>query len=256
MAGFSPAMTQFSARTLSVREAIFRGSLALLILPFLSSSLNALVGADLADRIVQRYTVVIASQKGRCSGVLLAQDIVLTAGHCIQPGEKLQVGGTIGGGDQPLQAFLFSPVDQVVVHPLYKPNDAGSPDLAMLKLAKPLPDRFIPATLNARGLSVGDDLIAAGFGKTAARDSKPGVVLRMVLLRVSDSVRGWVMLASVGDDASGGGAGDSGGPVFSYRGMHSLVAIIVAVSPTRTKAVALSAHYDWIKETMAKLSAP
>jgi len=224
-------------------------------LPF--GTANALVGADIADRTVQRYTVVIASQKGRCSGVLMAQDIVLTAAHCIQPGEKLNVGGTVGGGDQPLQAFLFSPVEQAVVHPLYKPTDAGSPDLAMLKLAKPLPDRFIPATLNARGLSVGDDLIAAGFGKTSARDSKPGVVLRMVLLRVSDSVRGWVMLASVGDGVSGGAGGDSGGPMFSYRGgMHSLVGIIVAVSPTRTKAVALAAHYDWIKETVAKLSAP
>jgi hypothetical protein len=239
----------------------FATTLILLTTPFLSGhAANALVGADLADRTVQRYTVVIASQKGRCSGVLLAQDIVLTAGHCIQPGEKLQVGGSVGGsvggGDQNLRPSLLSPVDQIVVHPLYKPADAGSPDLAMLKLAKPLPDRFIPATLNPRGLSVGDDLIAAGFGKTAARDSKPGAVLRMVLLRVSDSVRGWVMLASVGDDASGGGAGDSGGPVFAYRGMHSLVAIIVAVSPTRTKAVALSAHYDWIKDTMAKLSAP
>jgi hypothetical protein len=120
-----------------------------------------------------------------------------------------------------------------------------------------LPDRFIAATLNARGLSVGDDLIAAGFGKTAERDSRPGIMLRMVLLRVSDSIRGWVMLASVGEGVSGGGAGDSGGPMFSYRGgMHSLVGIIVAVSPTRTKAVALSAHYDWIKETVVKLSAP
>ena len=40
--------------------------------------------------------------------------------------------------------ILFGPVDRIVVHPLYKPTDAGSPDLAMLKLAKPLPDRFIP----------------------------------------------------------------------------------------------------------------
>jgi secreted trypsin-like serine protease len=216
-----------------------------------------LVGADVADRTVQRYTVAIASPKGRCSGVVLAPDIVLTAGHCIQPGEKFQVGGNTGGGYQTLPPTLLSNVDQIVVHPLYKPTDSGSPDLAMLKLAKPLPDFFIPATLNARGLSVGDDLIAAGFGKTAARDSKAGITLRMVLLRVSDSFKGWVMLASVGEDASGGGAGDSGGPMFSYRGgMHSLVGIIVAVAPTRTKAVALAAHYDWIKETMQKLSAP
>ena len=234
-------------------------AVALILLTHVCSfgTANALVGADVADRIVQRYTVVIASAKGRCSGVLLAQDIVLTAAHCIQPGEKFQVGGSVGGGERNLQPSLLSPVEQIVVHPLYKPTDAGSPDLAMLKLARPLPDRFIAATLNARGLSVGDDLIAAGFGKTAERNSRPGVVLRMVLLRVSDSVRGWVMLASIGDDASGGGAGDSGGPMFSYRGgMHSLVGIIVAVSPTRTKAVALSAHYSWIRETMAKLSAP
>ena len=232
-------------------------TLILLTHVFSFGTANALVGADVADRTVQRYTVVIASARGRCSGVLLAQDIVLTAAHCIQPGEKFQVGGSVGGGDRSLQPSLLSPVEQIVVHPLYKPTDGGSPDLAMLKLARPLPDRFIAATLNARGLSVGDDLIAAGFGKTAERNSRPGVVLRMVLLRVSDSVRGWVMLASVGDDASGGGAGDSGGPMFSYRGgMHSLVGIIVAVSPTRTKAVALSAHYSWIRETMAKLSAP
>ena len=183
--------------------------------------------------------------------MLLASDIVLTAA-LYQPGEKLNVGGTVGGGDQPLQAFLFSPVDQIVVHPLYKPTDAGSPDLAMLKLAKPLPDRFIPATLNPRGLSVGDDLIAAGFGKTAARDSRPGAVLRMVLLRVSDSVRGWVMLASVGEDASGGGAGDSGGPMFSYRGgMHSLVGINCRRLADPHQGGGASAHYDWIRETMA-----
>jgi len=137
-------------------------ALMLLTHVFSFGTANALVGADVADRIVQRYTVVIASAKGRCSGVLLAQDIVLTAGHCIQPGEKFQVGGSVGGGERNLQPSLLSPVEQIVVHPLYKPTDAGSPDLAMLKLARPLPDRFIAATLNARGLSVGDDLIAAG----------------------------------------------------------------------------------------------
>jgi hypothetical protein len=239
-----------------MHKTILAATLILLTHALSLATANALVGADIADRTMQRYTVVIASPKGRCSGVVMAQDIVLTAAHCIQPGEKFQVGGNVGGGYQTLPPSLLSDVERIVVHPLYKPTDSGSPDLAMLKLARPLPDGFLAATLNARGLSVGDNLIAAGFGKTAARDSKPGLTLRMVLLRVSDSVRGWVMLASVGEDASGGGAGDSGGPVFSYRGMHSLVAIIVAVSPTRTKAVALSAHYDWIKETMAKLSGP
>ena len=136
-----------------------------------------------------------------------------------------------------------------------RPRDSGSPDLAILKLAKPLPDRFVAAVLNPRVPGVGDDLIAAGYGKSAP-GIPAGVVLRMVLLRVSQSIRGWVILGSVGEDASGAGSGDSGGPVFAYRGMHSLVGLMVGVSGKQTKAVALAAHYDWIRETMRKLAAP
>ena len=138
---------------------------------------DALVGADLADRTIQRYTVVVGSPKGRCTGVVLAQDIVLTAAHCIVPGEKLWVGDTIGGGSQPLPPSRLSAVDEIVQHPLFSSKDTGSPDLAILRLAKPLPDRFIPAVLGPRHLAEGDNLIAAGYGKAstelAARRSRP-----------------------------------------------------------------------------------
>ena len=240
-----------------MRKVIYASSLALLVLPLLyGGPSSALVGADLADRTLQRFTVVVASAKGRCSGVVLAQDIVLTAAHCVQAASKLQVGGNPGGGYQTLPPSALSPVIETVQHPLYKSTDAGSPDLAILKLAKPLPGRFIPAVINPRGLHVGADLIAAGYGKGSANDPTAGPVLRMVLLRVSDTIKGWVILVSVREDPSGAGSGDSGGPVFAYRGMHSLVALMVGVSQKRTKAVALAAHYDWIKQTMRKLSAP
>ena len=162
------------------------------------------------------------------------------------------IGGNLGGG---YQAGL-GPVAEIVQHPLYTSGDAGSPDLAILKLAKPLPDRFVPAVLNPRVPGVGDDLIVAGYGKSASGDSGASVVLRMVLQRVSQSIRGWVVLTSVGEDAANAGPGDSGGPVFAYRGMHSLVGLMVGVSGKQTKAVALAAHYDWIRETMRKLAAP
>jgi coenzyme F420-reducing hydrogenase delta subunit len=45
-------------------------------------------------------------------------------------------------------------------------------------------------------------------------------------------------------------------PIFVYRGMHSLVAVIVGGTDNKTMAVALSAHYGWIQETMENLSAP
>ena len=238
-----------------MRKANQASSLALVICLVLSGGpASALVGADVADRTVQRFTVIVAGAKGRCSGVVLAPDIVLTAAHCVKPGERLQVGGNLGGGYQTLPPSLLSPVAEIVQHPLYASKDSGSPDLAILKLAKPLPDRFIPAVLNPRIPNPGDDLIVAGYGKSAARNSE--VVLRMVLQRVSQSFRGWVVLTAVGDDGAGAAPGDSGGPVFAYRGMHSLVGLMVGVSEKRTKAVALAAHYDWIRETMRKLAAP
>src|SRR5262249_12091340 len=109
---------------------------------------EALVGADLADRTIQRYTVVVGSPKGRCTGVVLAQNIVLTAAHCIVRGEKFWVGGNAGGGSRVIPPSPLSAVDGVAPHPLFSRKATGSPDLAILKLAKPLPDRFIPAVLS------------------------------------------------------------------------------------------------------------
>ena len=220
----------------------------------LTDRAGALVGADLADRTIQRYTIAVGSPKGRCTGVVLAQNIVLTAAHCILPGEKFWVGDTVGGGSQTLSPSRLSAVDEIVPHPLWSRKDAGSPDLAILKLATPLPDRFIPATLGARHLAEGDNLIAAGYGKASADETKPPLVLRAVLLQVTRAVRGWAILTSIGEDRAGGAPGDSGGPLFAYRGMHALVGLIVSVSDKRTRAVALAAHYGWIKETQERLS--
>jgi hypothetical protein len=215
----------------------------------------ALVGADLADRTIQRYTIAIGSAKGRCTGVVLAQNIVLTAAHCIVPGEKLWVGDSVGVTTQAIAPSRLSAVDEIIQHPLWSRKDAGSPDLAILRLATPLPDRFIPATLGSRHLAEGDNLIAAGYGKASAEETRPPLVLRMVLLQVTRAFRGWAILTATGEDRAGGAPGDSGGPLFAYRGMHTLVGLIVSVSDKRTRAVALGAHYSWIKETQEKLSA-
>jgi len=240
-----------------VRKSIYFINPALLIFAFLAGGrADALVGADVADRTVQRYTVLIVSSKGKCSGVVVAQDIVLTAAHCVEGASNLLVGGRAGMDRLASPPGEPTPVITTVQHPRYKAKDASSPDLAILKLAKPLRAPFIPASINPRGLAEGEDLIAAGYGQTSAGDRSAGTVLRMVLMRVSQATRNWVMLVRVGDDETRGGHGDSGGPVFAYRGMHSLVAIIVGGADNKTMAIALSAHYGWIRETMEKLSTP
>lgn len=232
-----------------------------------SDEANALVGADLADRTIQRYTVVVRAPKSRCTGIVLAQDIVLTAAHCVASGDKFWV----GHGNQTLPPWLIttaeqsqkvtppsqlSAVDQVVLHPSYNAKDKGSPDLAVLKLAKPLPDRFVPAVLSSRPIAEGDHLIAVGYGKSSLNEVRASPVLRMVLLQVTQADRNWAILTKFSDDPAGAAPGDSGGPLFTYRGLHSLVGVISAGSDKLTKAVSLAAHYSWIKDTMAKLAAP
>lgn len=228
------------------------------IMPVLIASLlhgspaRGLSSADLAEGAVQRYTVGVATSRGLCSGVVLAQDVVLTAGHCTSATSGLQIASNWGGG-----LFALSPVVETVTHPLYNPTDATAPDLAILKLEKPLPDRFIPAFLGVRAVRVGDHLIVAGYGKTAADDPKPGAELRMALLRVSRVNKDLLLLESAGQDASGACPGDSGGPAFTYRGMHALVALMVrGRCGSLAEVVVLASHYEWIRETVEKLHAP
>ena len=141
--------------------------------PPIADRADALVGADLADRTIQRYTVVLGSPKGRCTGVVLAQDIVLTAAHCIVPGGEALGRRQIGGGSQHLPPSQLSAVDEDRPStPLFSRKDTGSPDPAILRLAKPLPDRFDPgrAEIARTSRRRADNLIAAGYGKTSPHE--------------------------------------------------------------------------------------
>src|SRR5690242_19100275 len=83
---------------------------------FCGERAGAMVGADLADRTIQRYTIAIGSPKGRCTGVVLAQNIVLTAAHCIVPGEKLWVGDSVGVATHSIAPSQLAAVEEVVPH--------------------------------------------------------------------------------------------------------------------------------------------
>ena len=125
--------------------------------------------------------------------------------------------------------------------------------LAILKLAKPLPDDFRPVFIDPRLPNEGADLIIAGYGKSTENDRKAGLILRAVLQHVANRYRTYLTLTGIGESTAGAAPGDSGGPVFNYRGMYALVAIMVGHSERYTIAVAIAPNYLWIKDTMERL---
>ena len=217
----------------------------LLVLLLGCSEAHALTGADPDAVSVQRYTVVVAGTKGRCTGVVVAQDVVLTAAHCLEAGH-LRITTSV-------RTVTLSDVTQAVPHPNYKAAERGSPDLAVLKLAKPLPGHFSPVHLEPRGVGEGADLIVAGYGKSADNDKGGSVVLRTVLQHVASRNSAYLTLKGVGESAAGAAPGNSGGPVFSYHGMYALVAIMIGHADRYTIAIAIAPNYAWIRETMEKM---
>ena len=239
-----------------MRSVIFGWCLAIFAAPFLyCAPVVALVGAQPIETTLQQYTVAVRSTRGLCTGVVLEQDIVLTAAHCTQDAQNLWVGGSRGWGDLSNPPIGLSPVAEVIQHPGYHTQKPPWPDLALLKLAKPLPDRFIPAHFGGYVPHNGDGVIAAGYGESFANDPAAGTALRMVLLRVSGVATGYLTLVHPGEEAAGVGRGDSGGPVFAYRGLHALVGIMVAGNSNETRAIAIAPYYMWIKDTIEKLGA-
>ena len=91
---------------------VARGVALLIALLLGCGEARALMGADPDAVTVQRYTVVVMGARGRCTGVVVAQDIVLTAAHCLEAG-KLRVVASF-------RPSSFTDVAQAVPHPNYR----------------------------------------------------------------------------------------------------------------------------------------
>lgn len=195
--------------------------------------------------------MVLASNGGVCTGVVVAPGAVLTAGHCVAGPHALRV--HFPGADG---APVLIEVAARAVNPGY---DAGavagrrrSIDLALLRTAEPLPARFPPTPLSAADPPAGDVLTVSGYGAARPGDPRSTGTFRHVSLPVvapygPSRILVWLR----GGRGAGACQGDSGGPVSGPEG--SVVAVTAWVEGTcggLTQAVRLGPQRDWIDRTL------
>jgi len=140
-------------------------------------------------------------------------------------------------------------------------------DIALLKLAAPLPDIVVPATLAApRRVAVGDTLTIAGFGVTVAGTARGLGLPRMATLTVTGTpgtsqIRLYDTATRNQRFGLGGCTGDSGAPAFDGDGPMVIGVVTWSTAPRDqegcgglTGVTPLLLYRDWILETARKFN--
>ncbi|WP_043751638.1 S1 family peptidase [Methylobacterium nodulans] len=210
---------------------------------------------DSASGLARAAVMVLSSRGGVCSGVVLAPRIILTAGHCAAgPAEH-----RVHFRDEAGQPVLL-PLAGTAVHPGY---DAGaiaarrrSIDLALLRLAEPLPARFAAAALSEEMPRAGTRLTLGGYGLARPGDARSSGTFRTAALPVVEphgQSRILVWLKDTGDPV-GACEGDSGGPIAAET---RIVAVTTWASGAKgcggfSQGVLLGPQRAWIDRIAAE----
>ena len=103
-------------------------------------------GAPPAPREFGRFVVMILGSSGTaCTATAIGRDLLLTAAHCVQPGADYKLLGSEPGQPPVLKAIV-----RIERHPQFDIkrllNHLATADVALIKLAEPLPARVSPAS--------------------------------------------------------------------------------------------------------------
>lgn len=222
-----------------------------LALPLLATQAQAIVGgAEDQGPLARQSVMVLSSNGGVCSAVVLARDVVLTAAHCVTGAAEHRVHFR----DETGEPVLIKPSTKAV-HPGYNAKAIEtrqrSIDLALVRLPERLPAGFERATLTASRPAKDASVIVGGYGLAREGDAKSTGTFRTASLTVVEPYGpSKILLWTKGSGAMGACQGDSGGPMASDA---AVAAITSWSSPAQgsgcggmTQGILLGPQKEWI----------
>jgi len=205
---------------------------------------------------------IVGPHDSFCTATVIAQDLLLTAGHCVQPGisYRAQFKDTNG-------VRQFSDVTAMDRPPQFKAGPPGTPisaDLGLVKVAQSLPANVGIAAIGLAKDPVwpGDRFVVIGGGITLRGLHETGVNRMATLVAMGPYLPLQVRLIDSSGRDMGACLGDSGAPVFQTQPDGAKVVAVVswAAGPNNTKgcggltgATPLSPYRTWLEGTISRL---
>jgi hypothetical protein len=232
------------------------GGLAALAL--FASAAHAVVGGREDESALSRAGVmVLSSNGGMCSAVVLAPDAVLTAAHCATGADAYRVHYR----DEAGEPVMIEPAARAI-HPGYDPKAIEarrrSIDLALIRLPEPLPARFATATLSGGAAAKDEAVTIGGYGVLREGEARTTGTFRTARLKVVEPFGPSKVLVWLEGAVAGACLGDSGGPVAREGIVFAVIGWAKGAGRSScgriTQGVLLGPHRSWIDATLRQWS--
>jgi secreted trypsin-like serine protease len=234
---------------------------------------GAMVGGapSAANGAGKSVVIILGSHGTACTATAVGHDLLLTAAHCVQPGSDYKLASISADGKLALKDIARIERDpQFNIRRLF--GHLATADVALAKLAQPLPAKVPPAPLDDATLPVspGDQFVVAGYGVTVRGDGRTGGTVRAATLVATGSPNAlqlWLFDPRTKGRSPGLGAcsGDSGAPAFrDDDGTLAIAGVVSWATGPRLSAgcggltgvTPLVRYRSWILGTARALGSP